>query len=72
MIYVQYQYVTWNPPTLTEEQEVELGRQIALVGRDHFVREFRLENGLPIWTYEAEGFVIGKRLLLVHGQSRSR
>ncbi len=35
----------------------------------HFVREFRLEDGLPIWTYEAEGFVIERRLLLVHGQN---
>src|SRR6185369_16837709 len=35
----------------------------------HYVSEFRLENGLPIWTYEAEGFVIEKRLLLIHGQN---
>lgn len=38
---VQYKYITWNPPYLTDEQELELGRQIALVGREHFVREFR-------------------------------
>lgn len=42
---VQYQYITWNPPHLTEEQELELGRQIALVGREHFVREFRKSIG---------------------------
>ena len=35
----------------------------------HYVREFRLENGLPIWIYEAEGFTIEKRLLLLHGQN---
>ncbi len=35
----------------------------------HFVREFRVENGLPIWVYEADGFVIEKRLLLIHGQN---
>ena len=35
----------------------------------HYVRDFRLENGLPIWIYEAEGFVIEKRLLLIHGQN---
>ncbi len=35
----------------------------------HHVREFRVEDGLPIWTYEAEGFLIEKRLLLVHGQN---
>lgn len=42
---VQYQYVIWSPPQLTEAQELELGRQIALVGRDHFVREFRKSIG---------------------------
>ena len=35
----------------------------------HYVREFRLENGLPIWVFEAEGFTIEKRLLLLHGQN---
>ncbi|MGB8167901.1 MAG: amylo-alpha-1,6-glucosidase [Chthoniobacteraceae bacterium] len=35
----------------------------------HYVREFRLDHGLPIWTYEAEGFLIEKRLLLLHGQN---
>jgi predicted glycogen debranching enzyme len=35
----------------------------------HYVREFRLEDGLPIWTYEAESFLIERRLLLVHGQN---
>ena len=35
----------------------------------HYVREFRLEDGLPVWRYEAEGFIIEKRLLLIHGQN---
>jgi len=35
----------------------------------HYVKEFGLENGLPIWIYEAEGYLIEKRLLLVHGQN---
>ncbi|MDB6155410.1 MAG: glycogen debranching protein [Chthoniobacteraceae bacterium] len=35
----------------------------------HYVREFRLENGLPIWRYEADGIVLEKRLLLLHGQN---
>ncbi len=39
------------------------------LAREHFVREFRVEGGLPHWTYAAEGFVIEKRLLLVHGQN---
>jgi len=42
---VQYQYITWSPPNLSEAEEVELGRQIALVGREHFVREFRKSIG---------------------------
>jgi predicted glycogen debranching enzyme len=33
------------------------------------VREFRLEDGLPVWTYEYAGMVIEKRLLLLHGQN---
>jgi hypothetical protein len=41
----QYQYITWNPPHLTEAEELEFGRQIALVGRDHFIREFRNSAG---------------------------
>ena len=35
----------------------------------HHVREFRLDHGLPIWIYEAEGFLIEKRLVLLHGQN---
>ena len=37
--------------------------------QEHYLCEFRLEDGLPIWIYEANGFVIEKRLLLVHGQN---
>ncbi len=36
---------------------------------EHYVREFRLENGLPCWVFEAEGVTIEKRLVLVHGQN---
>jgi predicted glycogen debranching enzyme len=35
----------------------------------HYVRQFELNEGLPVWTYEAEGFVIERRLLLIHGQN---
>ncbi|MEO8352322.1 MAG: amylo-alpha-1,6-glucosidase [Chthoniobacteraceae bacterium] len=35
----------------------------------HYVREFRIEHGVPIWTYDAEGCIIEKSLLLVHGQN---
>ncbi len=33
------------------------------------LREFRLEAGLPVWTYEIEGFVLEKRLLLPRFQN---
>src|SRR6202011_3923736 len=31
--------------------------------------EFRIEAGLPVWRYEARGFVLEKRLLLIHRQN---
>lgn len=34
-----------------------------------YVREFRLEYGVPTWRYEVEGNVIEKTLVLVHGQN---
>jgi predicted glycogen debranching enzyme len=33
------------------------------------LREFRLELGLPVWTYEHEGQVIEKRVMLPHRQN---
>jgi predicted glycogen debranching enzyme len=33
------------------------------------LREFRLEAGLPVWTYEIEGYVLEKRLLLPRFQN---
>jgi predicted glycogen debranching enzyme len=35
----------------------------------HFVTEFRLENGLPIWRYEVEGIVLEKHVLFLYGQN---
>ena len=35
----------------------------------HYITEFRLEYGLPVWTYDAEGYVIEKSLLLIHRQN---
>ena len=31
--------------------------------------EFRLENGLPVWRYEVDGFVFEKRLILPYRQN---
>src|SRR6185436_5071908 len=39
-----------------------------LFGAQHLV-EFRLELGLPVWTYELGRFVVEKRLLMVHLQN---
>jgi predicted glycogen debranching enzyme len=36
---------------------------------DHHIAEFRLEHGLPVWTYKAEGYIIEKSLLLIHRQN---
>jgi predicted glycogen debranching enzyme len=32
-------------------------------------KEFRLENGVPVWRFEIDGVVIEKRVLMVHGQN---
>jgi predicted glycogen debranching enzyme len=34
-----------------------------------FLSEFRLEQGLPIWKYEINGYVLEKRLLMPHLQN---
>ncbi len=34
-----------------------------------FLREFRLEMGLPVWRYEVRGYVIEKRVFLPHLQN---
>ncbi len=48
--------------------EERAGGQLDLRGAD-YLREFRLENGLPIWTYEVRGFVVEKRIILPHLQN---
>jgi predicted glycogen debranching enzyme len=40
----------------------------ALHGTEH-LEEFRLELGLPIWTYRLDGVVIEKRIVLAHLQN---
>jgi len=41
---------------------------LELHGSSHLV-EFRLELGLPVWTYEVEGFTVEKRILLTYRQN---
>lgn len=35
----------------------------------HYITEFRLENGLPIWRFEVEGIVLEKHVLFLYGQN---
>src|SRR3954451_22070901 len=37
--------------------------------RTEHLEEFRLEDGLPVWTYRMDGVVIEKRVLMPHGQN---
>ncbi|MFY3746140.1 amylo-alpha-1,6-glucosidase [Anaeromyxobacter sp. Red801] len=41
---------------------------LALHGAEH-LRGFRLEGGLPVWTYRLDGAVLERRVALVHGQN---
>ena len=40
-MYVAYYLFNWKRPRLSEADEIELGRQIALHGREHFITDFR-------------------------------
>jgi predicted glycogen debranching enzyme len=42
--------------------------KLDLHGANHLV-EFRLEEGLPVWRYEAGGIAVEKRLLMLHEQN---
>ncbi len=48
-----------------EERE---GEPIQLRG-SHYLTEFRLESGLPVWTYQLDDLTVEKRILLPHGQN---
>ncbi len=48
--------------------EERAGGQLDLRGAD-YLREFRLEEGLPVWIYHVRGVVIEKRVLLPHLQN---
>ncbi len=48
--------------------EERAGGQLDLKSAD-YLREFRLEDGLPVWTYHVQGYVIEKRVLLPHLQN---
>lgn len=48
--------------------EERAGGQLDLKGAD-YLKEFRLENGLPLWIYEVHGLTIEKRLFMPHRQN---
>ena len=48
--------------------EERAGGQLDLQGAD-YLREFRLEDGLPVWIYKVRDLVIEKRILLPHLQN---
>lgn len=48
--------------------EERAGGQLDLHGADYF-KGFRLEQGLPVWTYEVRGLTIEKRVLMLHRQN---
>ncbi|HWB61640.1 MAG TPA: amylo-alpha-1,6-glucosidase [Chthoniobacteraceae bacterium] len=65
---------------LSETIRMQDGRKFPIGGEEtvragdgapemHYVKQFRIEHGLPVWVYEAEDCVIEKRLLLIHGQN---
>jgi predicted glycogen debranching enzyme len=54
-------------PALFGGEERE-GGELELHG-SNYLREFRLEMGLPAWRYEVEGLVFEKRILLPHLQN---
>src|SRR5579859_7405770 len=35
----------------------------------HYVTEFRIENGLPVWRYQVDSVVLEKHVLFLHGQN---
>lgn len=37
-MYISYNVYLWSPPILTPEQEIEIGRQIILEGREAFLK----------------------------------
>ncbi len=52
--------------SLTSEERSD--GQLDFHGADYF-KEFRLEQGLPVWTYEVRGLTIEKRILMPYRQN---
>ncbi|MBI1912984.1 MAG: glycogen debranching enzyme family protein [Deltaproteobacteria bacterium] len=64
---------------LAELIELPDGRTIEIFGEEFltkqdlyqcpYLKEFRLESGLPVWHYEFEGFVLEKRIIMPYQQN---
>lgn len=65
---------------LMEQVRLPNGRTVRLGGEQHadgklelhgieFLREFRLEAGLPVWRWEIDDWALEKRVLLLHEQN---
>jgi predicted glycogen debranching enzyme len=54
--------------TVSLGAEERAGGQLDLHGAD-YLTEFRLEQGLPVWTFQVRSLVIEKRLMMLHRQN---
>jgi predicted glycogen debranching enzyme len=57
-----------NDDVVSLGAEERAGGQLDLKGAD-YLTEFRLEDGLPVWTYHVREVVVEKRVLLPHLQN---
>src|SRR5882724_8450983 len=57
-----------NKDVISLGGEERAGGQLDLRGAG-YLREFRLEDGLPIWTYHVHDLVLEKRVILLHLQN---
>ena len=65
---------------LVETVELAEGNMVQLSGEERvnvplraqgsgYLREFRLEDGLPVWTYQIDDQILEKKVLMVHRQN---
>jgi predicted glycogen debranching enzyme len=57
-----------NQEVISLGAEERAGGQLDLHGAE-YLREFRLEDGMPVWIYEVRGLVIEKRISMPHLQN---
>src|SRR5438309_4911132 len=57
-----------------DDDDISLGAEERACGQPNlgaadYLHEFRLENGLPVWTYHVRDLVLEKRILMLHLQN---